>query len=497
MDLEFRTSNEKQLEAAEHWLDPQVEQILYGGAKGGGKSFLGASLIFGDALIYPGTHYFIARRELIDLRKFTIPTIHEVFKKWGMKMDDTITDGEFAGNKIAVYDGQDHVFKLYNGSQVFLIACKHEPSDPLFERFGSMQMTRGWEEEAGEIPEDAHANLWLSIGRWKNDDYNLKKKLLITANPKKGWMKRDFVDLAKAGTLPRSRRYVQAFATDNAAYLPADYIESLKNERDKIRRQRLWEGNWDYEDDRDSIISFDALTDAFSSTIVKDNEKYMVVDVARKGRDTTVLSFWDGLELYDVTKFQRQGTDKTIQQIKDLAAAEQIPYSHILIDEDGVGGGVVDGLFGVKGFTANSTPLPTAHQIREKVKKVGHAFIPKTVYFNLRSQCGWKLAELINERLIAFKVPDNRDEIIEELTSILRDKDPDGEGKKRLKPKIEIKQELGKSPDLGDTILMRAYFELMKDATNESDNKAVKQAQEEQGVRLNQNRRNRSINSSK
>jgi hypothetical protein len=33
------------------------------------------SLIFGDALIYPETHYFIARQELIDLRKFTIPTI--------------------------------------------------------------------------------------------------------------------------------------------------------------------------------------------------------------------------------------------------------------------------------------------------------------------------------------------------------------------------------------------------------------------------------------
>ena len=47
------------------------------------------------------------------------------------------------------------------------------------------------------------------------------------------------------------------------------------------------------------------------------------------------------------------------QQIKDLAAQERIPYSHIIIDEDGVGGGVVDHLQGVKGFTANSVAIPT------------------------------------------------------------------------------------------------------------------------------------------
>jgi hypothetical protein len=76
------------LEAAEYWCDDTTEQLLFGGAKAGGKSFLGASLIFGDALIYPETQYYIARQELIDLRKFTIPTIYEVFQKWGIKADD-------------------------------------------------------------------------------------------------------------------------------------------------------------------------------------------------------------------------------------------------------------------------------------------------------------------------------------------------------------------------------------------------------------------------
>lgn len=484
MEITFKTKNPKQLHAAEYWIDDTTEEILYGGAKGGGKSYLGASLIFGDALIYPDTHYFIARKELIDLRKFTVPTVHEVFKNWGLKFDD-----------YASFNGQDNCFNLYNGSKVFLISCKEEPSDPLFERFGSMQMTRGWLEEAGEIPENARSNLWLSIGRWKNKEFNLKKKLFITANPKKGWMKRDFVDMYKQGILPKSRQYIQAFATDNT-YLPEDYLNTLKNEKDAVRRQRLWEGNWDYEDDKDSLVSTDALSDAFSNTITKDGEKFLTVDVARHGRDTTRFSFWDGLELYKVQTYKDISTDRTEQLVRDFTASDRIPFSHTLIDEDGIGGGVVDHLPGVKGFTANSSPMPTSAQIRERISKVDHFLISKPIYSNLKAQCGWKLAELINHHEIAFKVPEYREEIISDLSAILRDKNIDGDGKKQLVPKEEVKQQLGHSPDLGDTILMRAWFELKKEALNE-DPVQIERVISLQQNRFAQNKRNQVNNGTK
>lgn len=481
MQLEFKSKNEKQLQAAEYWIDNITEEILYGGAKGGGKSYLGATLIFGDALIYPGTHYFIARSELIDLRKFTVPTIHEVFKNWGLEFD-----------KYATFNGQDNCFNLYNGSKVFLISCKELPSDPLYERFGSMQMTRGWLEEAGEIPEVAKANLWLSVGRWKNDVYNLKKKLLITANPKKGWMKRDFVDPYRMGLLPRSRQYIQAFATDNT-YLPKDYVETLRNEKDKVRRQRLFEGNWDYEEDKDSLISFDALTDTFSNTIVKDGKSYMTVDVARKGKDSTVISFWEGLELYKIERYEKQDTFNTEQKIKDLAAIHQIPYSQIIVDEDGIGGGVVDHLFGVKGFVANSSPLPTAQEIRTRELKIKNDFAPKVNFKNIKSQCGWKLAEFINEHKIAFKVPEYREVIMEELTAILRSHKEDTDQKLQLKPKEKVKEEIGKSPDVGDAILFRMWFELQKDIDFDSPERVIKLAQQTNNFLKNKN--NQKLNS--
>lgn len=455
MEIEFKTKNPKQLLACEYWLDDVTEELLYGGAKYGGKSYLGCNLIFGDALIYAGTQYFIARKELVDLRKFTIPSIYEVFEHWKLKID-----------VYAKFNGQDNVFNLYNGSKVFIIACKEEPSDPLFERFGSMQMTRGWIEEGGEVPENAKANLWLSVGRWKNDIYNLKKKLLITANPKKGWMKREFVDPFKQGILEPAKKYIQAFATDNLHGNKA-YVDSLKNEKNIVRRQRLWQGNWDYDEDQDSMISQEALSDAFTNTIIKDGQKYLIIDVARLGQDSTTFSFWDGLELYRIEKYQKQSTLTTEQQAKDFAAAERIPYSNIMIDEDGIGGGVVDHLIGVRGFVANSSPLPTGAEIRQRFSKLDSFLIPKRNFANLKAQCAFKLAELINEHKLAFKVPDLREIIIEELSALLREHGIDEDGKLKIKPKDEVKEDLGHSPDIGDAIIYRVWFELKKEALNE------------------------------
>lgn len=449
MELQFKTKNPKQLQAASYWVDDTTEQLLYGGAKGGGKSYLGASLIFGDALIYPETHYFIARQELNDLTKFTIPTIHEVFQKWGVKFDD-----------YATYNGQDHVFYLKNGSKVYLLACKEIPSDPLYERFGSMQMTRGWIEEAGEVAENAKSNLWLSIGRWKNKEYNLKKKLLLTANPKKNYLKRDFVDPFHAGTLTQDKKFVKALPTDNT-YLPEDYITTLSSEKDRVRRQRLFEGNWDYDDDKDCLVSTDALSDLFTNTIDREGEVYLVADIARKGEDRTVITYWEDLELVEVYVYTKQTTDITAQKIRDLAASKRVPFSHILIDEDGIGGGVVDNLSGVKGFTANSRQVLTARPIQtNRLRTLTEG--AQVNFANIKSQCGFKAAELINTHKMAIRTPEYRATIIEELSAILREKDSEKEGKLRLIPKEDVKEMLGRSPDIGDCILMRAYFDVLE-----------------------------------
>jgi len=114
IQIQFNTSSDKQKEAAKAWCDPAVTDIVYGGAKGGGKSYLGAALIFGNALLYPGTRYFIARKQLNDLRKHTIPTIDKVFEDWGIDQ-----------KKYLKFNGQDNTYHLNNGSTVLLIEAKY------------------------------------------------------------------------------------------------------------------------------------------------------------------------------------------------------------------------------------------------------------------------------------------------------------------------------------------------------------------------------------
>jgi phage terminase large subunit len=110
--------NVKQLQAVKYWIDDTTIDIAYGGSKGSGKSFLGCSLICADALMYPGTHYFIARKTLTDLRKFTIPSVHEILDIWGI------------GKEYYKYNGQDNYFHFHNGSKIFLLDAKYQPSDP-------------------------------------------------------------------------------------------------------------------------------------------------------------------------------------------------------------------------------------------------------------------------------------------------------------------------------------------------------------------------------
>ena len=449
--IEFHTKNEKQLFASSLWIDNVTEEIIYGGAKYGGKTYLGCSMIFGDALIYPQTNYFIARKELNDLRKFTIPSIHEVFFHWGLKFDD-----------YASFNGQDNCFHLKNGSLVFLVACKEEPSDPMFERFGSMQMTRGWIEEGGEIAEAAKRHLSLSVGRWNNEKYNLKKKLLVTCNPKKGWLKWDYVDLWLKGELPITKRFVQAFATDNV-HGDKDYIRSLSQEKDKVTRQRLWEGRWDYDEDERALFRMDALNDLFSNTVSKSNEKYLTIDVAGEGSDKTIFTFWNGLEVYRIDIYEKLRTDGIINQIRESAAQERIPYSHIAVDGIGEGSGVASSplLDGIVSFKSSYQPFKTELSI-VRLPNIGYTKeAPRfTEYKNLRSQCVFTFAGLVNEHEIAIKTEDQRikSHIIEELSNY-QDASA-GDGKRMATQKEDIKAAIGRSPDLSDSFFQRMYFVL-------------------------------------
>ena len=432
--------NEKQKDCVRAWKDPEVSDIVYGGAKGGAKSYTGASLIFADALMYPGTHYFIARDSLSDLRKFTIPTVYEVFDHWGLD------------NKYLTFNGQDNYFKLYNGSKVFLLDAAPQPRDPLFQRFGSMQMTRGWIEEAGEFKEAAKNNLLASIGRWKNNEFNLKPKLLQTCNPSKNYLYTDYYKRWKEGILEPHKRFIQAFPTDNKM-LPASYIESLERNLSKNEKARLLYGEWEYDDDPTVLVDYQKALEIFSNTEVPHGRKFITADIARLGGDKIVIIEWDGFR-GKVKWYKKQTLEITLKLIEESRLKLGISPNEVLVDEDGVGGGIVD--FGkYRGFVNNSTPLPSpTAPLDDRGKR------PNENFDNLKSQCYFRLAERINKNELFLSCDSEvKQWLIEELEQI-KQKSIDSDMKRGVIPKDKMKSHLGRSPDFADALMMREYFEL-------------------------------------
>ena len=119
-----------------------------------------------------------------------------------------------------------------------------------------------------------------------------------------------------------------------------------------------------------------------------------------------------------------------------------------------MGFGLVKDLSGIQGFVNNSQPIKKSK--RQTNKPITHN------YSNLKSQCWFELAHLVNLGLIGCyrKITTvNKELLIEDLEQI-KQKDADKDTKLKVISKDEIKEHIGRSTDIGDAVMMRMFFEL-------------------------------------
>lgn len=434
MKLIFDThGNEKQKECCRYWADKTTTDIAYGGSKGSAKSYTGCSLIFGSGLMYPETHWFIARKNLNDLRKFTLPSIQEVFAHWKL------------GPEYYTYNGQDNFFTLHNKSKVFLLDAKYLPSDPLYMRFGSMQNTGGWIEEAGEFEVEAKNNLAASIGRWKNDEYGIIGKLLQTCNPAKNYLYREYYQKHKSGTLEPWKKFIQALPQDNKK-LPAGYIEHLSRTLSDTSKKRLLHGDWEYDDNPYALCSYEKIVDIFTNSFVPFGDKFITADIARYGSDKSQIVYWSGWRMVEMVTMEKKSNTEVATAIRALQGKHGVPNSQTIADEDGLGGGVVD-ILKCKGFVNNSSPIILPNQPEQ--------------YKNLKTQCAYYLADRINKgEMYSTLEGSQREMLIQELEQ-LEAKEVESDLKNAIVSKDDMKEKLGRSPDVMDNCIMRSWFDIM------------------------------------
>jgi hypothetical protein len=255
------------------------------------------------------------------------------------------------------------------------------------------------------------------------------------------------------------------FTSFDNPFLSADELAAIKEEYKDNPEAYRQEILAEHVEDQGALFAYSALVDVFSNTIVKDGSRYLIVDIADDGTDKTIFSFWDGLEEYRREEFERLNTENIVMKIREFASAEQIPYSNIAVDAIGVGAGVASSslLDGIIGFKSSYQAIKTDLDIVKlpNVSYVSNPLKPLTSdYKNLRSQCVFTLADLVNNHKIASKVSGRQKETIIEELSAYQDASV-GDGKRMATMKEDVRGIIGRSPDHSDTWVMRMYFVIM------------------------------------
>lgn len=211
------------------FMQAKADEVLFGGAAGGGKSY--AQLI--DALLYalrwPGSKQLLLRRTYPDLERSLVQEHLKIFPRECYR-----------------YAASSHKGVFENGSTVEFGFCDHEKD---------VYRYQGAEYDTIRFDELTHftENQYLYLMSRLRGANSFPKQVKSSTNPGgigHGWVKARFVDIGPADTEHRvnhgSRIFLPSFVRDNTFLMKKDpgYLERLMN-LDETNRKALLYGNWD------------------------------------------------------------------------------------------------------------------------------------------------------------------------------------------------------------------------------------------------------------
>lgn len=432
--------------------DDDTVEAVFGGSGGGGKSVLMGLLAVTRCKSYAGVREGIGRKDLSQLKKTTLTTLFgKVHTIMGVHASD-------------FHIGQDGTVTYRNGSQIIPIELDYYPSDPDFNRLGSLEITDMFIDEVGEVTMGAYNAIKSRVGRWKNDEYGLTPKLFSSCNPSLNFIRQYFYDpYSKLGggdiqrwqdgftvkdgkRIPAYRAFIRSSVFDNP-FIEQAYVESLRRLPDR-ERKRLLDGDWQYADSDASLFKSGLLDKATVYELPAPNakfSKYIGVDVADGGKDHTVFSLIDNGVLVNQRKSQVQMNweKDSGKPLSRLMADELIEFAqrngftpreagNIAVECNGVGVGIRDML---KDRGWRITEYTATHKSRSEN------------YYNLMLDMDSGDVKIYNSLL-------ELDELRKELTAHtyeMNNQEPN------VLKKDKLKIMLGKSPDEADSFMIANY----------------------------------------
>lgn len=431
----------KQKEALKILLDNKHTAVWYWWGAGSGKSYLGITWERLMCIKYPGVRYALLRDTIKNAKATTIKSLEKFYKDY-----DIPEKFRWKLNE------QKSVIKFRNGSEIVLAEGCYYPSDPLYNRFGSLELTGAFIEESAECPVEGIEYIQTRVGRQMNEEYWILWKVLETFNPNPGHVyERYFKGNHKDGD---KAIFIQALVSDNP-FIGQQYVDNLERASEWIKRRLLyWERKFD--DNTWMLYKFDDIQAMHDNTAHGD-KYFLICDVARFGKDTTRISLRRGNNRFRVKTYEKSSVKETIQAITYFVEQYWIKRRDVVVDAVWVWGWVVDWLPDCTSFISNAKPVPT---------------YAKNNYNNLRSQCAFYLQEKLQNKEIAInREHEQRDEdrrLLEQelMNTYIDEKSVDQ--KTSIEPKEKMKERIWRSPDLLDTLIMRMYPYLLgeKDSTD-------------------------------
>ena len=404
-------------------MNDEAQFLLYGGAKGGGKSWWACVWMIVQALKYKGNKLFFFRRRSVDFTNTTLETWKKVVPS----------------NLYRINEQKKKIMIKYTGSVIDYGGL----DDPLLiQSLNSAEFGGGCVDQAEEIDKDSFGMLRGTLRHKLPDGSFPSYQVRFTANPAQCWLKDDFITVPKAGF-----KFVPALPSDNP-FLPPTYVQNLREafqHRPALLSAYL-DGSWDDLSGHDLCIQSKWVETA-KSKMPRDGvlKRIVVNDPARFGDDENVIYVMEETPncsyIVDTVILEHKSLMDTAGRLSALRKKHNATM--IAVDSICIGSGVVDALhdLGENVLSINSASKPTSESTNER-------------YFNLRSQMWMEAGQQFADGKVSLVDQKDDNTLLSQLCST---KFKFANGKMQAESKDDIKKRLGNSPDRADAFIMGLY----------------------------------------
>jgi hypothetical protein len=419
--IEFNLT-EKQDKAWEHLVNNQNNHVLWGGAKGGGKTFLFCLWAFHWArklaamfnlkeTNYPLPVGFIGRKRSVDFTHTTLETWKQIIPSGYYRIKEQVKEIVITNQVKLLFGGLD--------------------DESVVQKFNSAEYAFFGIDQAEETTRDELSVLQASL-RLVYQGIVPPYKRLYTANPRECWLKEDFITNPRSGYI-----YIPALPTDNP-HLPESYINTLEEafKHDPVLLKAYKEGDWDILQDHATVITQTQLERLKNKRIFRQDLRKLVACDPAIGGDECVLYYLENEEIKDRKILHINDTQKIGAEA--VSFMNEYECDEFALDAIGIGKGVGDYVRGcgkqVHEIISSQTAEDTEH------------------FANVRAEMWANFADLV----ISQEIPYPEDEMLRRQLVAVKHKQ--GAKKFQLAPKELTKKDLGQSPDRADAYVLGLYI---------------------------------------